>query len=472
MGQEIEDSHFTAEDFAAFDRQLRAETELLTRWFQEGVLDDRPARAGFELEAWMVGAHAEPAGLVEPLIRDLADPLVVPELATFNLELNGTPQRLEGNALSRMAKELDARWKRCNRTAENLGARLVMIGILPTVRPEHLTLGNMAPRQRYRALNDQIFRLRRGAPLKLHIEGRDELRLQREDVMLESASTSFQIHLKVTPRNSARIYNASKILAAPMVALSANSPFLFGCDLWAETRIPLFEQSVAVGGSDYTKRVTFGIRYVDDSVLECFQANLERFPVLLPQLMDQPKESLSHVRLHNGTIWRWNRPLIGFDPEGRPHLRVEHRVVPAGPTLLDMIANAAFYFGAVCALASEADPPEGRLPFRGARDNFYRAAKGGLSANIQWTDGASSPIAVVIRDRLLPAAHKGLEMLGINAPEVHFWLGIITERLRSGQTGAAWQRSFVARRGPDMEQLTLAYLERQESGAPVHEWSL
>ena len=471
MGQEIQDTHFTQDDFAAFDGRLREETALVERWFRDGAFSATPRKGGFELEAWLVGPDAQPLGIVEQLLGRLDDALVVPELATFNLELNGTPRQLEGNALSQMAKELGSTWQRCNRIAGDLGARLAMIGILPTVRPEHLSLSNMAPRQRYRALNEQIFRLRRGKPLRLHIQGRDELRLQHEDVMLESAATSFQIHLKVSAAESARIYNASKVLAAPMVAVSANSPFLFGCDLWTETRIPLFEQSVAVGGSEYTKRVTFGMRYVDTSVLECFQGNLERFPVLLPQLIDQPKEQVPHLRLHNGTIWRWNRPLIGFDDSGQPHLRVEHRVVPAGPTLLDMIANAALYFGTVQALASDADPPEGRLAFSEARDNFYHAAQGGLSAKIRWIDGASATVAEILHGQLLPAARSGLERLGINGPEIHFWLGIIEERLRTGQTGAAWQRAFVARHGPDMEQLARAYLERQESGLPVHEWS-
>ena len=290
--------------------------------------------------------------------------------------------------------------------------------------------------------------------------------------MTESAATSFQIHLKVTPEEAARVYNWSKVLSAPMVAIGANSPFLFGRNLWEETRIPLFEQAVSVGGSFFSERVTFGLRYVKDSVLECFQGNLTRFPPLLPQVMDEPPERLAHLRLHNGTIWRWNRPLIGFDDSGTPHLRIEHRVVPAGPTVSDSIANAALYFGAVQSFAGEAEPPDHRLPFSVAKANFYTAARQGLDAEIEWLDDRTGTLAQILTDDLLPRAHRGLLELGIDTSEADLWLGIIAERLRSGRTGSAWQRAWVKRHEPDMEALTAAYLERQQTGRPVHEWSL
>ncbi len=270
MGQEIEASKFTKADFEAFEERLRAETDLLARWFADDVFASTPKVGGFELESWLVGPDMRPAPVVEPFLDRLEDPLVVPELATFNAEINGTPQPLNGQALSRLADELESTWARCTAAAAALGARLAMIGILPTVRPEHLDLEHMTPRPRYRALNEQILSLRRGRPLTLEIQGRDHLFVEQQDVMLESAATSFQIHLKVSPDEATRVYNCSKILAAPMVAISANSPYLFGCDLWDESRIPLFEQAVSVGGSIFSERVTFGLRYLDASVLECF----------------------------------------------------------------------------------------------------------------------------------------------------------------------------------------------------------
>jgi gamma-glutamyl:cysteine ligase YbdK (ATP-grasp superfamily) len=472
MGQEIQASRFSRTDFAEFEARLRAETDLLESWLDQGVFAATPKVGGFEVEAWLVGPDMRPAPLVEAVLQRLQDPLVVPELATFNAEINGTPQRLHRNALSRLATELSATWERCRRIAATVDTRLAMIGILPTVRPEQLDMEHMTPRRRYKALNEQILNLRRGRPLTLEIRGRDRLYVEQEDVMLESAATSFQIHLKVTAQEAPRVYNASKILSAPIVAICANSPFLFGCDLWSETRIPLFEQAVSVGDSILSERVNFGIRYAERSIRECFRANLNRYPVILPQLSDEPPERLAHLRLHNGTIWRWNRPLIGFDDDGTPHLRIEHRVAPAGPSILDMIANAALYFGAVESMSKDDNPPENALPFLVARTNFYTAAREGLTAQIQWLNGRVTPVSQIIEHDLLPRARDGLRRLELDDDEVDHWLGIIEGRLRTGQTGAVWQRSFVERHDASMARLTAAYLERQESGRPVHEWAL
>ncbi len=473
MGQEIEETGFTAEDFAAFQAHLEAEQALLETWFSEGAFaDGEPRQIGCELEAWLIGPDWQPAPLVGPLLRDLDDPLVVPELATFNLEINTPPQTLTGDPLTRMYASLAGTWRRCGEAAAGLGARLGMIGILPTAHAEHLNLANLTPRRRYRALNERILVLRGGLPLTLEIQGRDRLVVVHEDVMLEAAATSFQIHLEVEAPRAVRYYNASKILSAPLVAASANSPFLFGCDLWAETRIPLFEQAVSVGGATRAERVSFGMGYCEHSLIECFRANLERYPVLLPCLQDVPVGQLGHLRLHNGTIWRWNRPLIGFAADGRPRLRIEHRVCPAGPTLADCMANAAFYIGAVESLARAAQAPEAQIPFAQARANFYGAARDGLAAEVLWLGGRRVGLAELILRDLLPGALAGLCALGVDPAEADHWLGIVADRVRGGQTGTAWQRAWVARHGPDMTALTEAYLERQQSGRPVHEWTL
>jgi hypothetical protein len=472
MGQEITDSHFEPADFEAFSERLERETRLLCQWLDEGVFSEGVSEGGFELEAWLVDAEARPAPVIESYLEQLDDPLVVPELATFNMELNGNPRPLQGGALTALKDELVQTWDRCNQAAALLGARLAMIGILPTADPADFTLANMSPLHRYHALNEQVFRMREGKPLQLNISGRDRLHMEHDDVMLEAATTSFQIHLKIDADKGGRFYNASKILSAPIVAVCANSPYLFGSDLWDETRIPLFEQSVAVGDSELNRRVTFGIRYIEHSISEYFLANLERYPVLLPRLLDEPEEQLAHVRLHNGTIWRWNRPLIGFDGDGRPHLRIEHRVVPAGPSIMDSIANAAFYYGAVTYLATQEEPPESCFPYEMARDNFYQAARLGMRAPVFWLDGKSVDMSELCLEVLLPQAREGLLSLGVDQDEVTNWLGIIEQRISIGCTGAAWQRRWVERYGPDMEELTQAYLERQASGAPVHEWGL
>jgi hypothetical protein len=472
MGQEITDSHFEPADFEAFAERLEGETRLLCQWLEEGAFPKGDNEGGFELEAWLVDAEARPAPVIESYLDQLDDPLVVPELATFNMELNGNPRLLQGNALSDLKDELAETWDRCNHAADRLGARLAMIGILPTAEPEHFSLANMSPLHRYHALNEQVFRMRGGKPLQLNISGRDRLHMEHDDVMLEAATTSFQIHLKIDADKGGRFYNASKILSAPIVAACANSPFLFGSDLWDETRIPLFEQSVAVGDSELNRRVTFGIRYIEESISEYFLANLERYPVLLPRLMDEPEERLAHVRLHNGTIWRWNRPLIGFGDDGRPHIRIEHRVVPAGPSIIDSIANAAFYYGAVTFLAAQEVPPESLLPYEVARDNFYQAARLGMRTPLFWLEGESVDLSELCLERLLPQAREGLLSLGVDRHEVEYWLGIIERRITTGRTGAVWQRQWVERNGPHMGELTQAYLEHQASGAPVHEWSV
>jgi gamma-glutamyl:cysteine ligase YbdK (ATP-grasp superfamily) len=472
MGQDIASSRFTEQDFAEFSRRLHAETRLLETWFAEGRFDAAEPSAGFELEAWLVDADGRPAPHIESVLAVLHDPSIVPELATFNIEFNGAAAQLRGSALSTLAQDLLDTLERATPAAESQGCRLGLIGILPTVRPDDLTLDAMTPRERYRALNEQVFALRHGRPLRLLIEGHERLELEWCDVMLESAATSFQIHVRIGALESARVYNTAKLISGPLVAIGANSPYLFGRDLWDETRIPLFEQAVSVGGPILQERVGFGFRYARHSILETFQANRDHYPILLPQLMDEPPERLAHLRLHNGTIWRWNRPLIGFEPDGRPHLRLEHRTLPSGPSVADLIANAALYLGLIAHLSREQPPPESSVLFLHAQQGFYACARDGLDARIRWLDSQTHRVSDILALDLLPRARQGLTDLGLDPPEIDHWLGIIEQRLTTGRTGARWQRDWVRRHGPDMMGLTQAYLDQQASGRPVHEWSL
>ncbi len=476
MGDEISQSHFRASDFKAFEQGLATETALLGEWFRAGAFSTRVPVCGLELESWLIDAQALPAAHNAALLAAVDDPLVVPELARFNVELNVEPQPLRGDALGRLQGDLQAIWDRCQAAAADLSTRLVMIGILPSVSQSHLSLQNMSELKRYRALNEQVLRLREGHPLMLEIHGREHLNLLHRDVMLESAATSLQLHLKVAPADAVRYYNAAQIVSAPLVAAAANSPYLFGRDLWDETRIPLFEQAVAIGGFAAAqrgplRRVSFGTGYAKDSVLECFIENQQHFPVLLPMAFDDPPEAMSHLRLHNGTIWRWNRPLVGYDADGTPHLRIEHRVLPAGPTVVDCIANAAFFYGLVHALAVREAVAEYQLPFAAARDNFYAAARDGLDAQITWLDGRRLPVQGLLLDQLIPLARHGLELLEIDAGARERYLGIIKRRVRNACSGSNWQRAWVARHGGDMQALTEAYYERQQVGEPVHDWN-
>lgn len=478
MGEEIRTSSFSDADFDRFKKSLKKETNLLETWFKEKKFPPAPARAGFELESWLIDDELYPASVNEAFLENLDSPLASPELANFNVELNSTPCDLTGDVLTRMQNELDETWKKCKKTAKELHSDIVMVGILPTLDNDVLHLANMSKMKRYRALNREVLHQRKSKPLVFDINGVEHLRVTHRDVMMEAAATSFQIHLQVNQDNAVRFFNASIAITGPLLALSANSPYLFGKDLWDETRIPVFEQAVEVGGYDGAafgpiRRVTFGDSYIRESLFECFKENLEHYPVLLP--VDLRNEPLAHLRLHNGTIWRWNRPLIGFDENGEPHLRIEQRVVPSGPTTIDAIANAAFYYGAVTALAESDEPIENQIPHSCARDNFYAAARLGLRSSQRWVDEKDINARDLIIDELLPLAHQGLKSLGISTEDIDKYLGIIYERVKSGQNGATWQRLFIQKHGQsqhgrDMKALTQAYINNQNSGEPVHRW--
>ncbi len=475
MGQEIATSRFEQHHFDRFDRRLSAETAQLGCWFAQRRLSSHAGMAGFELEAWLVDPRGDPTPLNERFLAAMHDPLLAPELSQFNVEFNVTPQPLYGNALRKMHDELAATWARGQQVAAGLGARLAMIGILPTLRDAMLHPGNMSTSERYRALNEQVLRLRSGKALRLDIVGEEHLHSEHLDVMLEAATTSFQLHWQVPLDKSVRYYNAMQLLSAPLVALGANSPLLFGKRLWHETRIPLFEQAVAVGGfADAAfgplKRVSFGTGYARESLLECFHENHQHFPVLLPVELEEPCAALPHLRLHNGTIWRWNRPLIGFDADGTPHLRIEHRTLPAGPSLIDTLANAAFFYGVVHMLAEQATPPERQLDFVTCRDNFYQAARYGRRATLVWLDGRHGNVVSLLRDTLLPLAREGLNRLDCDPADIDDYLGVIQRRLMAGTNGAEWQLEALGQEGGDLHALLARYLAEQAGGEEQAAW--
>ena len=474
MGDEIEKRFFDASDFCTFRERLEAETELLGKHFRDDAFSRRGEVAGFELEAWLIDKQGNPLPANKEFLQRLDNPLVVPELAAFNVELNGSPSRISGRLFSRLHDELGSNWNACCRTAQAMGCDLLTIGILPTVQQSMLCSQNMSEQVRYRSLNDRVLALRDGRPLEVEIDGDEPLRTTHSDVMLEAAATSFQIHLQCRPENAVRDFNASIVASAPMVAITANSPFLFGHALWDETRIPVFEQAVNVG-PNLIPRVTFGHGYVQDSLFEIFEQNLNDYRLLLPAVQDSPAGEFRHVRFHNGTLWRWNRPLIGFDFDGQAHLRIEHRVVAAGPTVIDSIANSAFYFGLVRGFTLASHSMESRLPFEQARDNFYRCAQYGLKAAIRWPTKrgiAELPVRKVIIDELLPLARNGLLASDIPDAEIDEYLGIIGARAEASLNGATWQRRWVASHGADMGELVRAYHALQQQDIPVHTWDI
>ena len=478
MGEEINAVEFTEHDFDNFREHLQTETQLLSSWFTKNQLSSHSDKAGFELEVWIVDKDANPIPLNDSFLEKLNDSLFSPELSRFNIELNGDPENLHRDALSRLQSSLEKSWKHCTQVAKEFDASLIMIGILPSVTDEQLVLENMSKMKRYFALNKQVLAHRKGKPLILDINGKEHLKTQHHDVMLESATTSFQLHWQIPIEKSVRAYNASIIASAATVAVSANSPFLFGKELWDETRIPLFEQAVEVGGFNDaafgpTKRVSFGSSYARQSIMEVFQENIEHYPILLPVNYKEASKKLKYLRLHNGTLWRWNRPLIGFDDKTeQPHIRIEHRVIAAGPTITDSLANAAFYYGLANYLSNLDIPPEQELPFSTAKDNFYNASKSSLQANIKWLDDYNGKMKPLLEKQLIPNAEEGLRQLELSEDDINFYINIIKQRVSNEQTGANWLLNYKKKNNCTMQKLTAAYAEQQNTAKPVHTWPI
>ncbi|MCK5830440.1 MAG: glutamate--cysteine ligase [Methylococcales bacterium] len=480
MGQEIAFSEFDQSDFANYYQKLKRETELLKKLIDQNGCSTCSAVAGFEIEAWIVDQQMRPSPINHYFLSTLQNPLVVEELAKFNIELNSTPISLKGNVFSRMHKQLQTTWGHADQHAASLQKHLIMIGTLPTLSPDDLNLTNMSDLNRYRALNEQILQSR-GKPINLDIIGFEHLKLDHYDVMLESAATSLQIHTQVPLDIAHHYYNASIIASAPMAALCANAPFLFGKTLWHESRIPLFEQAIETGGYNGAaqgpiKRVSFGTDYARESIFECFTENLDHFPVLLPVDLGSASEAFEYLKLHNGTIWRWNRPLIGFDEEGTPHIRIEHRVPSAGPTTIDSMANIAFFFGIAKNLCDELMHKKIALPFSQAKDNFYQAARYGLDSHIIWIDGNKHRLHSLLEKELIPKAILGLGSLGVEKFEIDDFLTIISQRLNNKQNGTIWQQKYLeAHMQPAQQNFTMmmqTYLKNQQSGNPVSEWCI
>ncbi|EIJ34478.1 hypothetical protein [Thiothrix nivea] len=471
MGQEIATDHFTPADWREYAARLRTETRLLVDMLADGGFSSQAAVGGFELEGWLTDARFRPAPLNTRFLHALHNPLATTELAKFNIELNTPPRPLTASALRDFGQALQTLLEQAYVAAGQVGAQLLLIGILPSCRQGDFCLQTMTDSNRYHALNAEILKARHGRPLRLAIDGRESLYIQHDSVMLEAATTSFQVHMQVAAATAHHFYNAAMIVSGPIMAVAGNSPFLFGHSLWQETRIPVFEQAVDAG-REYPARVSFGSGFADNSIAECFQENLDIYPVLLPMLLDKPADRFAHLRLHNGVTWRWNRPLVGFDPDGTPHIRIEHRSLPAGPSVPDMLANAALFYGLTQYLGAQLCTGE-PLPmaFATARENFYNAARLGLETALRWNQQEWQAPRLIL-DELLPIAAEGLEQLGIDETDIRHYLGIIAARIETGQTGAVWQQRHLQRTQGDIGRLLLDYARLQHTHTPVHTWTL
>ena len=492
MGLLITRDTFTEDEYVRFAERLRDDLDVLGALVDKPGFGEGPATVGAELELFLV----DPAGLPLPANREVlartVDPRFTVELDRFNLEFNACPYPLAGRPFSALAVELGGALVEITRAAREQGGRIVPIGILPTLRREDLTAAEMTDVPRYRALGKRIRHLR-GGPFHVRIQGDDPLALDTNDVAMEGAGTSFQVHLRVPPRSFSRYYNAAQIATIPALAASCNSPILIGHRLWDETRIALFRQAVddradAPAAFHPPSRVSFGYGWVREGIAELFAESVRLHAPLLPVLgTEDPRQTLAaggvpalaELRLHHGTVWRWNRAV--YDPAGWGHCRIEFRALPAGPTVVDMLASAAFLLGVTLGLAPEVDRLLPAYPFELARHAFYRAAQHGLDAVVPFpSDEPPSPRATPIADlceRLVPLARNGLTTAGVDAAEADHWLDIFAMRVRSRQTGARWQRAALEAleakhsREEALRRMLADYEERAASGEPVHAWA-
>ena len=498
MGTEITREKFSERDYARFAERLERCLSDLGQLLGRPGFGVGPVTIGVELELFLVDGAARPLPLNQAVRALVADPRVALELSRFNLELNSSPALLGGRPFTALAGELGALLDRVGAAARAHHGRIALIGVLPTLSQAHLGAGAVTGTARYRALDRGLRRLRRG-PLQIKISGAEPLELTREDISLEGANCSFQVHLRVAPADFSRVYNAVQLATAPALAVAGNSPTFLGHRLWEETRVALFKQSVedrdSRGPRRRPPRTTLGTGWLRDGALELFTESVRLHEPLLPFVSDpqasDPQASaspagapqsgdppgLDELRLHQGTIWRWNRAI--YDPAAGGHLRIEMRALPAGPTVTDMLANAAFLVGLTLWLAGQDQRWTYGLPFERADHGFYRAAQYGLAAELTWPSGphqVRTAAAAALIPELLPAARHGLVGAGVAAAEADRLLGVIGARVATGQTGAAWQRAALAAAEPgrSREQALMVMLDRYlacaATGEPVHTW--
>ncbi|MFF0431581.1 glutamate--cysteine ligase [Streptomyces sp. NPDC004327] len=489
MGRDVPALEFTREDRRRFRNKVHACLDVFAQMLRESRFDFERPQVGIEIELNLVDDSGRPAMRSAEVLEALADQAWSSELGRFNLEINVAPRELVAEGREPWEQEIRAALNHAEERAAAIDAHLVMIGILPTLELKDVGPAALSENPRYHLLNEQIF-ASRGEDLLISLDGVERLRTYADTITPEAACTSTQFHLQVSPDDFADYWNAAQAIAGVQVALAANSPFLFGKELWRETRIPLFEQATDTRPEEIKvqgvrPRVWFGERWIT-TVFDLFEENARYFPALLPLCDDEdPQEtldrggvpSLSELTLHNGTVYRWNRPVYAV-VDGVPHLRVENRVLPAGPTVADVLANGAFYYGLVRALVDEDRPVWSRMSFSVAEDNLHAAARHGIDAPLYWPGMGEVPATELVLRRLLPLADRGLERLGLDAARREPLLGVIEQRCVSGRNGAVWQAETFHHiqdidhvdRNEALRRMTRQYADYMHMNAPAHTW--
>jgi hypothetical protein len=490
MGEEVAARTFTREDRQRYRQKVKRSLDVFARMLAGSRFDAERRSFGLEIELNLTDDRGDPAHVNAAVLESIANADFQTELARFNVEINVPPRLLGGTVLSELEHEVRDSLNHAEERSRTVGAHMVLTGILPTITPEHLTQDSFSDNDRYRLLNEAIFTAR-GEDLELAIDGVERLATFADTIAPEAACTSVQLHGMVEPELYATRWNAAQAIAGVQLALGANSPFFFGKELWRETRIALFEQATdtrpeELKAQGVRPRVWFGERWIT-SIFDLFEENVRYFPALLPVCDDEDPEAtlergdvprLPELRLHNGTIYRWNRPV--YDVVGdRPHLRVENRVLPAGPTVADIMANAAFYYGLIKVLCEQDRPIWTQMSFSAAEENFHAGAREGIEARLYWPGVGEAPATELVLRRLLPMAHQGLEELGIDRGDRERLLGIIEDRCLTVRNGASWQAATFHRlydggleRLEALRQMTLRYRELMHANEPVHAWPL
>lgn len=489
MGREVGRTTYTRIQRTRYRRELQRNLDIFETYLDHAEFEAQDS-IGVELEMNLVDGSERPALTSEKVLETLDDEDWVHEIGAFNLETNLPVTSADGSGLRDLEVELDARLHRAEEAAAAAGSHVVAVGHLPTLTEELMADPLWrSPGARYEALNNSVLEAR-GEPIHLRIDGESGgLDVELDSVATEAACTSMQLHLQVPPEQFAAAWNAAQAIAGPQVALAANSPFLLGRRLWHETRIPTFLQSIDTRPPEFAAqgvrpRVWFGERWIT-SMFDLFEENVAYFPALIPESREMAEEPLltegaaprlHELMLHNGTVWRWNRPI--YDPgTDLPHVRLENRLLPGGPTALDMAANAAFFYGIVRHLVHERRPLWSRMTFEQARANFEICARRGIDARVQWPRQGMVPVDDLLVDQLIPHAMQGLRELGADEAVVDRYQAVLLGRASSRRTGARWQVDTVAAlekggmsRAEALAAMTARYREHQWSGLAVHEW--
>jgi predicted transcriptional regulator len=477
-----------------FVRNLLRDVEAFEYMLNNDWFEKEPIRIGAEQEMVIVDSRTfKPLCINMQALAQMEDyPWVGTELAQFNLETNLTPRIFTGTCLSDLDNENTTFLNLIREKLKPFNAEICLTGILPTLRKPDLDMRNLTPNQRYKALMEAIDKQMLGSAYELRLSGIDEILVKHDSPLLEACNTSFQVHLQVSPDIFVPMYNMAQALAAPIMAISANSPIVFGKRLWHESRIALFQQALDIRTThdhmrERSPRVSFGTGWLEKSLLEIYREDIARFRVLLGG--DDVEDSIAMIRegkvpklralqVHNSTVYRWNRPCYGISDNGKPHLRIENRVLPAGPTTTDAAANAAFWLGAMIGMGHEYKDIRTQVSWEDVRDNFMKAAQFGIDSNFNWFSDKKISACDLVLHELLPMAKKGLEMRGVVQKDIDKYLGIIEERARNHMNGARWQlRTFTklskeCSRDEALTVMTAAIVNNQWKDIPIHQWKM